>query len=81
MQNNRLLTQKRNRRMCRRHNIWYQQSEEICKKNRNNNVFNCVRAYIPNAQKCAFNMMFKECLSKFWWPKISHKISLVMTYG
>ena len=29
-------------------------------KDGNNNVFNGARAYIPNAQKCVFHMMFKE---------------------
>lgn len=50
-------------------------------KDGNNNVFNGARAYIPNAQKWVFSMMFKECLPNFWGSTISDRISLVMTDG
>ena len=50
-------------------------------KDGNNNVFNGARAYIPNAQKWVFHMMFKECLPNFWGPIVCQRISLVMTDG
>ena len=50
-------------------------------KNGNNQLLNGGRAYIPNAQRWVFTMMFKECLPQFWGPEISERLRLVITDG
>ena len=50
-------------------------------KNGNNQLLNGGRAYIPNAQKWVFEMMFKELLPTFWGPEICERLRLVITDG
>ena len=50
-------------------------------KNGNNNIMNGGRAYIPNAQRWVFGMMFSELLPFFWGPEVCERLRLVITDG
>ena len=47
----------------------------------NNKAFNGARAYIPNAQRWVFALMFKFCLPLFWGDNICSRIRLLLTDG
>ena len=50
-------------------------------KDGTNKAFNGGRAYIPNAQRWVFELIFRECLPVFWGKEICSKIKLVLTDG
>ena len=47
----------------------------------NNKAFNAGRAYIPNAQRWVFTVIFKECLPYFFGPIIIQRNRLMLTDG
>ena len=47
----------------------------------NNYAFNAGRAYIPNAQRWVFTVLFKECLPKQFGPIITQRNRLRLTDG
>ena len=47
----------------------------------NNKVMNGGRAYIPNAQRWVFCMMFGELLPAFWGSYITERLRLLITDG
>ena len=50
-------------------------------KSGNNKVLNGARAYIPNAQRWVFYMMFNELLPLLWGPEICERLRLIITDG
>ena len=47
----------------------------------NNTSFNAGRAYVPNAQRWVFTIIFKECLPHFFGPVIMERNNLMLTDG
>ena len=50
-------------------------------KNGQNNIMNGGRAYIPNAQRWVFMMMFGELLPAFWGSHVCERLRLLITDG
>ena len=50
-------------------------------KNGDNKVLNGGRAYIPNAQRWVFMMMFSELLPAFWGSHVCERLRLLITDG
>ena len=47
----------------------------------NNKAFNACRAYIPNAQKWVFTILFQHCLPLFFGSLICNRNNLLLTDG
>ena len=47
----------------------------------NKKAFNGGRAYLPNAQRWVFSMIFRDCLPHFWGKTICNNLRLLLTDG